>query len=435
MWTGIVFAEDKFIVTSSTGSFLTSDDGENWISSTEPPGEWWDITYGNGKWVAVGDHRFMTSDDGEIWTSSGIIDGRWRSVTFGNSLFVAAGPDGEVMTSPDGENWTKQSSGVTSALNDVAYGSGLFMIVGNRVVLTSKNGVDWTKSKTPELTYDWKGVAYSEKKFVVVSSAGNGVDSIITLDVSEEEDGGLYFDGKLLYTSVNVEPILGKVNVLANAVVNNADEVTIVKEAVIDNAEKIEVIAPTVFRGLWDHSAIATPADGHYSFVSSDGSFSGVTEMTIHPLANQGENYSVQFSEVTKHQVVTVLKTEAPWGFTARVSADPVIGVDDIITLQLSDVKGIDNPNAPPDIDGLAIIKVQEVVDPKNIKEINYIIDGLNANFNNIADQRGVVWINDEISLPAFLPSGSSIPNGKLYFNSRYLQLYIYVGGSWLGLL
>lgn len=240
-------------------------------------------------------------------------------------------------------------------------------------------------------------------------------------ELEAREGVGLHYDDELLATTSSIDSI--------------SDEVATLSQAVINNAETIEVIAPTTFRGLWDHSAIATPTDGHYSFVSSVGSFSGVTEMTIHPLANQGENYSVQFSKVTKHQVVTVLRTDAAWGFTARVSADPVIGVDDIITLQLSDVKGIDNPDDSSDIDGLVTIKVQDIIDPKNINEINNILDGLNGSFNNIADQRGVVWINDNISLPAFLPSGSSIPNGKLYFNSRYLQLYIYVGGSWLGLL
>jgi hypothetical protein len=324
----------------------------------------------------------------------------------------------------DGNNWISvdlSSTTMPEPLDDE-------LVYGRTRVKGEGNG-SWTRSVA--LTGDTMTGA------LTAPGLGTGPDtsgkSILLMDTGADsynggphelearEGVGLLFDNELLATASSVE--------------STNDELATLSQAVINNAETIGVIAPTTFQGLWGYDAQAMPADGFYSLVSSDGSYSGVTEMTIHPVADQGVDYRTQFADVTKHQVVTVLRTDAAWGFTARISADPVIDADDVITLQLNDVKGIDNPDSSTDIDGLVTIKVQDIIDPKNINEINNILEGLNGSFNNIADQRGVVWTNDNISLPAFLPSGNSIPNGKLYFNSRYLQLYIYIGGSWLGLL
>ena len=191
-----------------------------------------------------------------------------------------------------------------------------------------------------------------------------------------------------------------------------------------------------LFSSTCAHSAVSSPCApaGEYILGSLDGTYSGVTSIEIHPQSKSGIDYTNEFTEVTKNQVITVLQVNTPYGFTARVSADPVIGTDGQISLLLRDVKAIDDPNGT-DLTGSATIKVQDIIDPKNINELNNIIEGLNGSFNNIADLRCVVMTDDNVSLPAYLPSGNAIPDGKLYFNSRYLQLYIRVGGSWLGLL
>jgi len=67
--------------------------------------------------------------------------------------------------------------------------------------------------------------------------------------------------------------------------------------------------------------------------------------------------------------------------------------------------------------------------------DLQLLSDIVNNNLNANSDQRGVVWTTDAVSLPAYLPSGNDIPTGKLLFHTGYLQLYIYTGGAWLGLL
>jgi hypothetical protein len=159
-----------------------------------------------------------------------------------------------------------------------------------------------------------------------------------------------------------------------------------------------------------------------------------VTSVLLDPIDGQGVDHTLAFDTIEEGNYFTILNTGNPYGLNGRVSTVTVDANGNYV-IALTDVRAVDDPNGGTSVVGTAVIKVQRFIDPDNITNINNIIDGLNGNFNNIADQRGVVWTNDEISLPAYLPSGNAIPNGKLYFNSRYLQLYIHVGGSWLGLL
>ena len=92
------------------------------------------VTYGNGKFVAVGnDGNITTSTNGVNWTTPitvGSIFHDWTNICYGNGKFVVVGDrgynDGYVTTSTDGENWTtpeqiKDESGkvVTATLNGV----------------------------------------------------------------------------------------------------------------------------------------------------------------------------------------------------------------------------------------------------------------------------------------------------------------------------
>ena len=68
------------------------------------------ITYGNSKFVAVGDvGKGAYSTNGVTWTA--ISDMKFsrsaiRSITYGNSKFVAGGGNGKGAYSTDGVTWT-----------------------------------------------------------------------------------------------------------------------------------------------------------------------------------------------------------------------------------------------------------------------------------------------------------------------------------------
>jgi hypothetical protein len=76
---------------------MTSPDGITWTSRTASANIFWNsITYGNGRFVAVGgagasNNGIMTSTDGITWTGYNpprtLVE--WTAVTYGNGTFVA----------------------------------------------------------------------------------------------------------------------------------------------------------------------------------------------------------------------------------------------------------------------------------------------------------------------------------------------------------
>ena len=102
----------------------------------------------------------------------------WRSVAYGNGLFVAVTNNDnngdQVMTSPDGINWTARKVPEISWIK-VAYGNGLFVAVadtGTNRVMTSRDGITWTVRKAAE-NNQWQSVTYGNGRFVAVSSGGD----------------------------------------------------------------------------------------------------------------------------------------------------------------------------------------------------------------------------------------------------------------------
>jgi Ig-like domain CHU_C associated len=177
----------------------TSSIGVNWTSRTSAANNsWQSVTYGivngNGLFVAVSNttvsnNQVMTSPDGINWTaytSAAAANKSWQSVTYGivngNGLFVAvsntAGTSNQVMTSPDGINWTAYTSAADIGWKSVTYGNGLFVAVSNTQgtsnrVMISSDGITWT-AWTSAAENSWTSVTYGNGLFVAVASSGTG---------------------------------------------------------------------------------------------------------------------------------------------------------------------------------------------------------------------------------------------------------------------
>ncbi len=158
--------------------------GTSWTAQTVPNGVWNGVTYGNGLFVAVGANygggsgQVMTSPDGINWTlqPSSIGGDSLNSVTYGNGLFVAVrGGNGGAMTSPDGINWTARST-PGGVWTEVTYGNGLFVAVGGALgggsglAMTSPDGINWTARSTPVNSNRWNGLTYGNGLFVATAT-------------------------------------------------------------------------------------------------------------------------------------------------------------------------------------------------------------------------------------------------------------------------
>ena len=169
--------------------------GTTWNARTVPNAQsWQSVAYGNGLFVAVAvngstSQQIMTSPDGVNWTArtSPYASAQWTSITYGNGLFVAVSQtNGYIMTSPDGVNWTGRISPNIVQWSSVAYGSGVFVAVANTGststdIMTSPDAVNWTARTSPTATaLQWQSVTYGNGTFVAVAQTGTTATDIMT---------------------------------------------------------------------------------------------------------------------------------------------------------------------------------------------------------------------------------------------------------------
>lgn len=166
-----------------------------------PPGTLWQgqATPADNAWMAVewipelglfvavaesgASNRVMTSPDGENWTiqTSPALNVEWWSLAYGAGLVVAVARGFEsghkVMTSPDAITWTTRPSAQDSARwRDVVWveSLGLFVAVGHAAhCMTSPDGINWTLRALPvTIEHDFISVCFGNGLLVAVANYG-----------------------------------------------------------------------------------------------------------------------------------------------------------------------------------------------------------------------------------------------------------------------
>jgi hypothetical protein len=158
---------------SLKGSLHWSSDGSNW-SNANSGGliQVNDVTYGNGRWVAVGvngvEENISYSGDGSNWSNASPLwfEYQGNKIIYANNLWVAVGKssasNNTVLYSGNGSNWSNAVSGgfnvplAENGGNNVAYGNGLWVAVGNGInlldptynntIIYSGNGSNWSNA-------------------------------------------------------------------------------------------------------------------------------------------------------------------------------------------------------------------------------------------------------------------------------------------------
>lgn len=157
------------------GVLLRSPDAvNNWeftLTSVNYPGT--GVAYGNGVFIALFGPTIRSTTDGRDFTlltnpsEKGLND-----VDYGGGRFVAVGEEGAIVRSDQGTTWVNVTSPTTTTLNAVTYGGGRYVAVGQQgTVLTSTDGATWT-SQTPATTVNLRGVAYGNGFYVAVGDSG-----------------------------------------------------------------------------------------------------------------------------------------------------------------------------------------------------------------------------------------------------------------------
>lgn len=131
-------------ISPSSGLISFSNDGYNWLGSD------------SGQSQALYGVEFVP-DFG--------TDGMW----------VLVGANGVVLTSPSGRKWTARTTGTTSVVRNIRYGSSvgaIAPILGTGQYLQSSDGVTWNLTQISGRTEQYRGVAINGSTFLLCGSSG-----------------------------------------------------------------------------------------------------------------------------------------------------------------------------------------------------------------------------------------------------------------------
>ena len=176
----------SFMVTNSSGGVTTSNItlsslGVLWhpIEPRPTSDDLQGVTFGHGLYVVSGDNGTMlTSPDGTNWTSQSTPSSALLSgLTSHPGGFVCTGDDGTLLSSPDGTNWTLQTSGTMDWIYKVrCFGNTLLAVGQNGTMLSSSDGLDWQTINAG--TSAWlNDVTRVENTYFAVGSQGTVLSS------------------------------------------------------------------------------------------------------------------------------------------------------------------------------------------------------------------------------------------------------------------
>ena len=178
-WSGVTYGNGRFVaVGAASEQGYSENNGFTWNAVASPlTGFWTGVAYGNGVFVMVGffNKQAYSTTNGLTWTNvASPLTGNWNSVAYGNGVFVMVGnTNRQAYSTTNGLTWTNVASPLSGTWNSVAYGNGVFIMVGNtnRQAYSTTNGLTWTNVASP-LTGSWTSVTYGNDRFVMV---GGGI--------------------------------------------------------------------------------------------------------------------------------------------------------------------------------------------------------------------------------------------------------------------
>ena len=126
-------------------------------------------------------HPDLYGSCGVTWVKGNVTaEVAFRDIAFGNGIFVIVGDNGAVYTSGNGKTWDKKYSGLGQGKHifGVAYGNGVFVgsMRNGQIIKSTDNGSSWSVKYKGSVNVDddedLYGAAYGNGLFVVVGETG-----------------------------------------------------------------------------------------------------------------------------------------------------------------------------------------------------------------------------------------------------------------------
>ena len=163
--------------------------GQTWAAGGNLPstGDWVDVAYGDGRWMAIksgSNETAITTDGGTTWAAGGNLPASttWTSVAYGGGAWIAIASGGTnvAFSLDNGATWTGGTGLASSDWSSVTYGNNRFVAVsstnGTVAAVSVDKGATWVSSTLPS-TEQWQHVEYGQGVFLAVSDSNNGATS------------------------------------------------------------------------------------------------------------------------------------------------------------------------------------------------------------------------------------------------------------------
>lgn len=180
--TNIAYGKGKFIIVDEfSGLWMAEETPEAWrqvVSGDFWSGDIGSLTYANNQFVIAGENMAAFSEDGIGWT---IVEapGDYNQITFGNGRYVAVGANGSVGVSYDGKTWADRSNpAVTGDLRAITYAKGKYIIGGiDGLIMHTEDFETWgiATSNSAGVRYV-RQITYAENRYYAAcyTSSGKG---------------------------------------------------------------------------------------------------------------------------------------------------------------------------------------------------------------------------------------------------------------------
>jgi hypothetical protein len=187
------FDGQRFLVTGWDGTLLVSTNGLDWsdwsFAGSYPPYFLSAVSH-NGRTVLAGQTFAVVENDTKTTWPAPFDTILVEDVIVANGVYWAVGEGGAIRRSTNGYDWVEITSRVPdvptlSELSGVAFDGRKFLAVGQYYLMTSGNGVDWTKTNAPADVWV-NDVAWGNGRFVV---AGFDYSHPITQPLASSADG------------------------------------------------------------------------------------------------------------------------------------------------------------------------------------------------------------------------------------------------------
>ena len=167
----VTFGDGRFVAVTYTQSYVSTN-GLDWIASSPANPLIENVVFGNGIFVGSYNNLVTTSTDGLQWSQHTILTNTFiYGLAFAGGQFLGFGMD--IVTSPDGLNWTHRLNAPQAVFQDAASGNGVTVVIGdNANILTSNDPSSWnwiSRATDGNL----RGIAHGRNRFVVAGNQGN----------------------------------------------------------------------------------------------------------------------------------------------------------------------------------------------------------------------------------------------------------------------